>query len=365
MTKQPVQLISRNPIVIKIAEGSATDEVLEMLVHKQLPLTEEESLESLVFAMKTEGFKTQALELLKHISDSTKSSYVDKREASHRVAFYILLEALNWKKDSAIAKIIKNQIFPADFLVRIAQRGDPEMLEMLLENQIKLIAYPEIMEAMTKNPKITKFVLGRIQEIREYYLEQNIAEEIPAEEVLDEIKETLLKEQENNPDALSQDDESDVEEDLDSLEGLEEVEQKALTTLQEINNMNIAERIKLAFNGNKTHRMILIKDTNKMVSLAVIESPKLSIDEVTQILKNKSIAGEIIGKIARNREWTKNYPVILELVQNPKTPVKDALSYIKKLHYRDLRQLTRNKNVSPVIRNLAFNYFSQKSGINK
>lgn len=369
-----IRIVSKNPIVKKIADSDAKEDILEMLVARQLPFTEEEYLESLVFAMKTEAFKSKALEHLKEIKDGTKTSYVEKSGANHRVAFYVLLESLNWNKPAVVAKIIHNQAFPVEFLLKIAEKGSEAMLEMLLDNQIKMIAYPEIMDDIEKNPHCTNFIKGRIKELREYYLIGAKAEEIPAEEVMEDIKEVLTMEQEAankqqtqdtaeaEEDSNLEDEDEDFDDDLDSLEDMEE---KALTTLQEINQMNVSERIKLALSGTKTHRMILIKDPNKMVSLAVMESPKLSIDEVAVLAKNKSLAGELITKIANKREWTKNYPIMLELVQHPKTPVKQALSFVKKLHYRDLRMLTRNKNVNPVVRTLAVNYFTQKSGVNK
>ena len=77
--------------------------------------------------------------------------------------------------------------------------------------------------------------------------------------------------------------------------------------------MSISQRIRLALTGNKTERLILIKDANRMVQLAVIESPKMADDEVLIHTRNLSLSGEIIGKIANNRDWTKNYTIILAL----------------------------------------------------
>ncbi|MCP5051402.1 MAG: hypothetical protein GY940_29820 [bacterium] len=357
-----IQLVSKNPIVRKIADGEAKEDIFDLLMAKQLPFTEEEYLESLVFAMNTDTVKSQALEHLKAISESTKSGYLEKIRANHRVAFYILLEALGWKNSALIAKVVKNQALPHGFLLKIAEKGNEAMMEMLLDNQIKLIAYPEIMEVMEKNPAITKFIQGRIDSLREYYLTKESAEEIAAEDVLEDVRETLTLEQKK---AAESGEEEDDGEDQDSLDSLDLIEEKALTTLQEINNMTISERVKLAMTGTKTHRMILIKDNNKMVSLAVLECPKISPDEISILAKNKSLPGELVAKIARNREWTKNYSIALELVKNPKTPIKDALSFINKLHIRDLRGVSKDKNMNPVIRNLAVNLFSQKSGVKR
>jgi hypothetical protein len=109
----------------------------------------------------------------------------------------------------------------------------------------------------------------------------------------------------------------------------------------------------------------LVKDANKIVAQAVVESPKLTADEVVLLTRDKSVAGEIISKISRNREWVKNYTVMLELVHNPKTPVKDALGFVKKLHMRDLKLLTQDRNINPVVRSLAYNFFREKTKVKR
>ena len=50
---------------------------------------------------------------------------------------------------------------------------------------------------------------------------------------------------------------------------------------------------------------------------------------------------------------------------NPKTPVKDALGYVKKLHLKELHLISRDKNVNPVVRRLAINFYKEKTGIKK
>lgn len=350
-------LVSKNPIVRKIADREAKEGILDLLLLKQLPFTEEEYLEALVFVMKDEGLKPKALNLLKDIPGSTKLNYIEKSRANQRVAYYIVLEALSGKNVKVIARAARNQALPHEFLLKIAEKGDLAMLEVLLDNQIKMIAYPGIMEIMEKNPAADNFILSKITEIREFYLKEE-AEEIPEEAVLkdDAVKEAISSEQHGEKGTAEED-----AGELDDLDSVKVVE-TALTTLQEINKMSISERIKLALGGSKTHRMILVKDPNKMVALSVVESPKITTDEVVLLARNKSIDGEIIAKVSRNREWIKNYPIILELVQNPKTPVKDALGFIKKLHMRDLKQASKNKNINPVVRTLALNYYTEKTG---
>lgn len=330
--------VSKNPLVLQISEGSANDELLQFLLDKKLAFTDEEYLESLVFVLPNLIFHDRALSMLSQISQSVKENYVQKKEAHLQVAEFILNEALQTGYFNILAMIIQNQHFPTEFLMRIAAQGKAVTLEILLENQIRMIAYPEIMEKMELNPECSPFISVKIKELREFYIKPQAAENIPEKDVLNELTSMIAQEQSEG-------------------EGLSQatIQQAAITTLQRINRMSISQRLRLALTGNKTERLILIKDTNRMVQLAVIESPKMADDEVLIHIRNLSLSGEIIGKIANNRDWTKNYTIIMALVQNPKTPINRAISFIKKLHTRDLKLLIQDRNINPVIRNLAMN----------
>ncbi len=360
-------VVSRNPLVKEFALGKADDELIGMLLQKQLPLTEEEYLESLVFTVKVEKFKQKSMEMLKSISESTKETYIAKPDANHRAAYFLVLEALSKQNSKIIAKAIQNQSFPYEFLIKIATAGNQHMLETLLENQVKLIAYPLVMDKIEANPAANGFIKGKIKEIKDFYLQDTPGEEIAAEDITDDVKEIISQE------AVEEAKEKAKEEGKKEGEGEEEepeiaekeVEEKTLTTLQKINALSVAERVKLALTGTKAERSVLVKDSNKMVVHAVVESPKLSKDEISLIIRDKSIAGEIISKIASSREWTKDYGVIMGLIQNPKTPVKKAMGFIKMLHIRDLKNMLRDKNVNPVLRTMAINFYQQKTKTKK
>ena len=303
-------MISKNPLVLQIAAGTSSDELLKFLLNKQLAFTEEEYLESLVFVLPDLRFHERALEMLGLVSQPIKEKYIQKKDADARVADFILQEALDAGYFNMLTLIIQNQNFPTEFLLRIAMQAKAAVLEVLLENQIQLIAYPEIMEKMETNPECGPFIRGRIKELREFYFQTQVAEVIPETEVLEELTSVIAEEQKED-------------EQLDA----EMIQQAAMTTLQLINHMSVSERVRLALTGNKTERLVLIKDANKMVQTAVLESPKMADDEVLIHIRNLSLSSEIIGKIANNRDWTKNYTVVLGLVQNPKTPVNRAISF--------------------------------------
>jgi hypothetical protein len=339
-------MISKNPLVLKIAESAPGDELLKYLLSRQLAFTEEEYLESLVFVLPDPKSREQAQQMLGLIPQPVKEQYVQKREAELRVIDFILQEALDAGYFNTLTLIIQNQGIPAEFILRLASRAQAAVLETLLENQIRLIAYPEIMDKMEANPDCNPFIHGRIRELREFYLKPKTAVAIPEAEVLNDLVMVIAEEQKQEP----QLDEN-------------KVKQEALTALQRINIMGISDRVRLALTGTKTERLVLIKDANKLVQTAVLDSPKMAADEVLIHARNLSLPGEIIAKIANNREWTKNYTVLLALVENPKTPVRNALAFVKQLHARDLKLLSRDRNVSPVIRSLAQNLEKQKEKV--
>lgn len=116
-----------------------------------------------------------------------------------------------------------------------------------------------------------------------------------------------------------------------------------------ISKMSVGEKIKLSYLGNKEVREVLIKDTNKMVSAAVVKAGRLTEPEVVKAAANRAINDEVLRLIARNREWVRKYQVKVALVNNPKTPVSAAMGLLSHLLPRDLKTLASNRNVSSVL----------------
>lgn len=120
-----------------------------------------------------------------------------------------------------------------------------------------------------------------------------------------------------------------------------------------IQKMGVAERVALALKGDKEARSILIKDANKLVQLAVVNSPRLQDAEVIAIAKNRSVNDEVLRRIGSRKEWLKHYEVRSALVQNPRTPLPLAMKLVATLSARDLQQLAKSKNVPTAIATLA------------
>jgi hypothetical protein len=113
--------------------------------------------------------------------------------------------------------------------------------------------------------------------------------------------------------------------------------------------MGIGEKIKMALSGDKEWRKILVKDSNKLVSSGVLKNPRITDAEVLTILKAGVQNDEIIRLICANREWVKNYTIRKALIENPKTPLANALRYLGTVNEKDLSNYSKSRNISSVI----------------
>ncbi len=120
---------------------------------------------------------------------------------------------------------------------------------------------------------------------------------------------------------------------------------------QMILEMGMAEKVKMAMTGDKEWRSLLVKDSNKTVSGAVLKNPRITEGEILFLAQNRSSSEDIIREILLNREWLKNYAIRLALAQHPRTPLPQALRFVATLNDKDVRVLSKSRNVSSVIVN--------------
>lgn len=120
--------------------------------------------------------------------------------------------------------------------------------------------------------------------------------------------------------------------------------------VHKLQHMNVSEKIKLALKGGSETRSILLKDSNKQVMLSVLENPQITDSEIERVARNRSGLEDALRMISKNKEWMKNYAIVMALATNPKTPVGIAIRLISRLKKKDLKLLEKNKGVSEVIR---------------
>jgi len=128
---------------------------------------------------------------------------------------------------------------------------------------------------------------------------------------------------------------------------------KRQTLLQRLATMTVAQRVQFAIKGGSEARRTLIRDSNKVVQRAVLQSPRLTDQEVEAFAAMSSLTDEILRAIAKNRNFRKNYVVIRNLMNNPKSPLDVTLHMLPMLNPLDLKRLCTNKNIPETLRTTA------------
>jgi hypothetical protein len=144
------------------------------------------------------------------------------------------------------------------------------------------------------------------------------------------------------------------------VKGREAGGKKKLNVQQVLQTMTIPQKIKLALSGAKDARTLLIRESSKMVSLAVLENPRITMGEVEFFAKSTNLSEDVMRKIGSNSEWSKRYAIASNLVSNPKTPVGISLGFVNKLTDHDLSLLEKSRNVPAAVRTAARGHLAKK-----
>ena len=130
-------------------------------------------------------------------------------------------------------------------------------------------------------------------------------------------------------------------------------EARRLSTVQRLSRMTITQRVKAAMRGNREERALLIRDSNKLVSLAVLASPRLTEQEVETFARMASMSEDVLRVIATTRAWAKNYAVVRGLTFNPKTPIAMSMGMVNRLIEKDVKALASDRNIAEPVKLLA------------
>jgi hypothetical protein len=123
--------------------------------------------------------------------------------------------------------------------------------------------------------------------------------------------------------------------------------------LQRISRMTVSEKIRAALLGGADERLILIRESNKAVTRAVLYSPKLTDREVEAIATMRNVDEEVLRLIAAKRSFVRHYSIVNGLANNPRAPIDVVLPLLARLNDRDLKALSINRNVADAVRKSA------------
>ena len=282
-----------------------------------------------------------------------------------------------------------------------ASTSDGSLLDLIANNQQRLIRFPQIIDAILANSDRTQEAERRARETKREFFEkergaQQIAEELRARgniaaaeffesadlggrlsvedawliaehiEVSDADLDTSWLPSERFEELRTETPEERAANfkrviEFERIE-LGEVPAERVSLIRRIMFMNARDRMKMAMKGDREARSILIRDSNRVVATAVIQNPRIADGEVENIAAMRTVADEVLRLIARNRNWARSYAIIHNLVRNPRTPIPTVINTLLRIRSKDLKNLAQNRNVPEATRRQALRLFQARSG---
>jgi len=331
-----------------------------------------EMLEILVFLSEHPIFGEQARMTLAGFDEAGSATALADPSTPHEVLNYFL--APRNRRPKLLPSLFNNPSISEETLAGIAETATPETAALLLASP-RVMGSAAILRSLLKNPNVpTEDHSGISENLSRLGIDVAAETETTTDSEVgiwlkDHRAEVEAEEREAKPFALlgGVDELGDEEgavisvQALEAAKGKSKEEEERISTLQKLARMNVGERIKVAMLGSKEERGILIRDGSKLVSSAVLASPKLSEQEVESFANMKNVRENVLRDIARSRKFMKNYVVLRNLCNNPRTPLDLSLGLMKNLMGPDLKVLSINKNVPETLRKMAIRLFQTRT----
>ncbi len=266
-----------------------------------------------------------------------------------RVKHPLVLETLLRRRDT-----------PRPLLAHVASRLSEDLQEILLLRQDAIVEEPAILDALEGNPKLSSYARRRIHEYRQHLLPGSKLPQEPEaalpeaaekdqEEWTDEQVRAAIEEVRQAQSEAAETEEGEL---VDETHGLGEAQ---------IRMLPVQARLRLARPAHRSLRGVLVRDPNPRVAVSVIKYNNVADPEVEQYARNRSISEEVLEEIARRREWIRKHPILMALIQNPKTPVTITMKFVPRLSVRELRELSKTRNIPDPLRSAARRLYKIKT----
>ncbi|MCB0218596.1 MAG: hypothetical protein KDH09_02795 [Chrysiogenetes bacterium] len=262
--------------------------------------------------------------------------------------------------DDTREAIARHPATSVETLMGIAAQGGRHVQAAIIENQRRMLDAPEITSALLTNPRLEADLRARVIEFRTNFLGMQTEAPAAAEDVeideeieIDESMELIEADDIGMAEAGDFEDEDDFPDELINDFPEEEDHKKSQNLQAMIGGMKTSEKVKLAALGNKAARAYLILDSNRVVCMAVLKSPKLQDPEIEDFVKNRNVDKQVLRQIASTKKWIKDYAIKKHLAENPSSPPDVAMKMLNFLNPKDQKELSKNKNVSNAVRTAA------------
>jgi len=277
------------------------------------------------------------------------------------------------ERPEAIARLLQMPRTPLETVEEMARTGNESVTELVATNEERLLSHPRIVELLYFNKHTRASTIDRLVELMTRHgielhgipawkeVAQAIAGELIAEPSDEPLPDDLLfMETTALAERLAREAASDEDTHAEDDEGVEHLKDKFLPLYQKIANMPIGGRIRRAQIGTREERMLLIRDSNRIVATAAVRSPAMQENEVMLISRNRNLSEDVLRIIATTPEWLKSYAVKRNLVENPKTPIMIAARLVEQMRESDLKRVAKSKNVAGPVQEAARRHLNRR-----
>ena len=354
--------LNASNILQNLQAGAYPREVILTIARAFLPLPQEDLIPVLAALMLSNDAE---IAQLAHASLSEIPARIVHHFASNESAKPSHLEILaRASGDSVILEaLIRNRSVGDDAIADLAAHAEPAVQDVIVINQARILRSPQILDALLQNPRLSPDARRRALEVREEFFEKKARLALLAEESLEEAEAIEAASLDAIRDLLEQAEAERVADKVEAppdLTGSDVQDEAKVSTWGQIAKMSVAQKVQLAYKGNKTVRGILVRERNKLVAGATMRNPRITENEVEAIAGMRQVEEEVLRIIGMRRDWMSKYNIALALARNPKAPVGVVLPLINRLTLRDLKGLKDDKGVSEAVRANARKMFQAK-----
>jgi hypothetical protein len=279
-----------------------------------------------------------------------------------------------------VRRLILNPALPSEAIARLARVANTELCDLIAENQVRLLQAPQIIESLYLNKSARMSTLDRLIDFAQR--SQISLDGLPGlsalmnsgASIVEDVQSAENFSDERMFEALNtEDDEGLKEKETLASKGHRKEQEEPVENEEEnrggsrkfkLGKMSVSQRVRVAIMGSIGDRDVLVRDPNRVIHMAAINSPKTTQREAQKWASNPSVPDTVIQYIANKKEWLRNYNIKLCLCENPKLPLQKGLRLLQYLRPNDLKALATNRNINQVLRRQAGQLVKKRTEMN-
>ena len=305
------------------------------------------------------AIREAARQSARDLPDSVLIGALDDPDLDPRVLDYFAQQVAG--RPAPMQCLLLNRATADQTIAELAARADEAEVELIAQNEERLLRHPAIIGAMFHNARARMSTVDRAIELAarnqlevpsivgwsdlvSAVLGKGRAAEAPPPAEVDALfAESVAGANQESSEGDEGQDEADEQKADEKVDTSRDANPIAL------NRLTVPMKIRLATLGNSFSRATLVRDPLRPVAMAAIKSPRVTDMEAAKYASNHSLSEDVIQYIAGRREWIRRYGIKLSLVQNPKTSIPSAMRLMPHLREKDLAMIAKSRNVPSAV----------------